>query len=134
MQIGTIYKADDTTKEIRPAKGGKLSLKQLQRAVNGNIEQRQMAPGNGHAKMFLNVYGRRLHLPYNMHATALLHPRYCACVVGDAVVVHATRRAQRRTKAYLAARIPRRINIRRNRRTGRGGSARVLSRAGRNHG
>lgn len=42
MQIETIYNADGTTQVVRPAKGGRLSLAELQSAVGGHIERVQM--------------------------------------------------------------------------------------------
>jgi hypothetical protein len=87
MQIATVYRADGTTENIRPENGEKFSLAELQHAVGGYIEHVRMAPGNGHAMMWINEDGKQQGLPRNAQASTLLHPSYHDEVVGNAVVV-----------------------------------------------
>jgi hypothetical protein len=88
VQIGIVYKADGTIREIRrQQKGHSFSLVELQGAVGCFIERLRMAPGNGHAMTLVNERGKLLDLPPNAQASALLHPIYADRVVGDAIVL-----------------------------------------------
>jgi hypothetical protein len=74
MQIGTIYKTDGSTEVIRPAKGGKFSLDEMQAAVGGYIES--LVPGiKGCRQMYCNEDGIAKNLPPNPHTWSVVNAK-----------------------------------------------------------
>lgn len=73
--------AGGTFEQVRPAKGAKFTLEELQGIVGGYIER---AHTHGGAAMWVNEDGIRLGLPVNHLATVLMWPELpppAACAV-----------------------------------------------------
>src|SRR5258708_6532763 len=87
MEQGIIYYPNRTEKTVRPAKGQKFSLEELQAAVEGDIELVPMGRGNGHATMYCNEEGRLKGMKHNEMATALAAADLIGDIVGPAIVV-----------------------------------------------
>lgn len=90
-QVGRLIKPDGTEETIRPAKGGKFTLEELQHAVGGYIELVHFAPrhGLGHYTAYANEDGLGLGLPYNRVASRLYQRGYeeQVGIVGNLLIV-----------------------------------------------
>jgi hypothetical protein len=89
MEQGIIYYPDGRETEVKPAKGKKFSLAELQAAVGGYIERILLVPGNGHATMYGDEDGKCKGLPVNQKASsmALATRQMNDYVVGPVIVV-----------------------------------------------
>lgn len=90
-QVGRLIKPDGTEETIRPEKGGKFSLEELQKAVGGYIELVHFAPGHrlGHYSAYANEDGLGLGLLYNRKASEMYQRGYSEQVgiVGNLLIV-----------------------------------------------
>jgi len=88
-QVGRLIKPDGTEETIRPAKGGKFSLEELQKAVGGYIEIVFPKPGNGRGTFYINEEGKLQSppLPVNPKATGMIRLFPGDAIVGNMLVV-----------------------------------------------
>ncbi len=77
-------KVDGTSQEVKPEKGRKFKLDELQRYVGGYIERVKTHEGRD---MWVNEEGLLQDLPVNVEATHLIDPNYLhQGVRGDVLV------------------------------------------------
>jgi hypothetical protein len=83
--MATVLTPDGRAREVAPANGRTFTLPELQAVVGGFIELHPLADGRW---VVLNEDGKRLQLPVNDAATALLHGRLSPfdLVVGTVLV------------------------------------------------
>ena len=79
--MATLYRANGTPTPIKPKKGKRFTVGELQKLVGGYVE---LIPIPGHY-LAVNEDGKLLDLNYNSNATRLVHQFGYGYVVGDAV-------------------------------------------------
>ncbi len=86
--MATWFKTDGTSQKVKPARGKKFSLSELQKYVGGYIELTKTREKPAR-RMYINEEGQLYNLPMNMQATFLIHPSYMVLdgIRGDAIVM-----------------------------------------------
>jgi hypothetical protein len=86
--MATLIPATGPTQEVQPRERGTFTLVELQTVVGGYIEALRL----GTDWMFLNEDGKRLALPFNPRATAMMRGRIAAddFIVGTVIICSPT--------------------------------------------